>query len=152
MLLLQAEGHVKAECRALLKKKVKALTVTLADIVDISFPNKYAPFVSSGIIVSLLCSSEKTSVPILQDTSAAQSLILENVLPFFRKSANGEVMLQRVELGHVSVPLHNIYLHCDLVVSPVTVAVQPLLPRHGSKLGYLIDAANKHSNNDVWKY
>ena len=67
-------------------------------------------------------------MPILRATSAAQSLILENVLPFSRKSANGEVMLQRMELGHVSVPLHNIYLHCDLVVGPVTVGVQPLLP------------------------
>ena len=80
MLLLQAQEHVQAECRAL-QKNAKTLTVTPADIVDISFPKEYAPFVSPGIM-SLLCSLEKTSVPILQDTGAAQSLILEDVLPF----------------------------------------------------------------------
>ena len=104
------------------KKNSKALTVISVDNVDISVPKKYAPFVSSGMVF-LLGFSKKTLVPILQDTSASQSLILEGVLPLSRESANKELMLQGVELGHVSVPLHNIYLQCDLVVRPVTVGV-----------------------------
>ena len=63
-------------------------------------------------MVSLLGSSEKTAVQTLQETGVAQSLILEDVLPFSRKCANGEVimMLQGVELGHISVLLHIIYV------------------------------------------
>ena len=57
----------------------------------------------------LLGSSKKIPVMILWDTGAAQSLILESVLPFSVDSANGdEVMIQGVELGHLSLPLqHN---------------------------------------------
>ena len=40
-------------------------------------------------------------------------------------------MLQGVELGHVSVPLYNIYLKCDLVSGPVTVGIRRLLPVRG---------------------
>ena len=113
---------MKAECRALQKKYMKASTMTPIDNMDNSFPKEYVPFISIGM-VSLLGSSKKISVPILQDIGVAQSLILEDVLPFSSEPANGEVMLQGVELGHVSLPLHNIYLQCDLVVGPVTVLI-----------------------------
>ena len=36
-----------------------------------------------------------------------------------------------MELGHVSVPLHNINLECDLVVGPITIGVRPQLPVKG---------------------
>ena len=39
-----------------------------------------------------------------------------------------------MELGHVSVPPHNIYLQCDLVVGPVTVGIQPSIPVKGIAL------------------
>ena len=91
--------------------------------VYISVPKEYAPFVSSLGIVSLLGSSKNISVPILRDTGASQSLILEGVLCFSRESANGEVMLQRVELGNISVQLRNIYLLCDLVLGLLIVEV-----------------------------
>ena len=45
-------------------------------------------------------------------------------------SANGdEVIIQGVELGHLSVPLHNIIL--KLVGGPVTIGVRLLLPVKG---------------------
>ena len=49
----------------------------------IPFPGGYALFISSGTI-SLLGSSEETSVAILRDTGTPQSLIVEDVLPFQR--------------------------------------------------------------------
>ena len=59
-------------------------------------------------------------------------MILEGILPFSVESATGEeFVLQGVELGHVSVPLHNIKLECDLVVGPVTIGVRPQLPVKG---------------------
>ena len=124
-------GHVKAECRALQKKNAKTLTVTSKSCLNIQFPDEYAPFISSGK-VSLLGSSVKVPVMILRDTGAAQSLISEGILPFSVESATGEeLLLQGVELGHVSVPLHNINLECDLVVGPVTIGVRPQLPVKG---------------------
>ena len=64
-------------------------------------------FLGHGVPVGFLredCSAN------LQETGVAQSLILEDVLPFSRECANGEVMLQGVKLGHTSVLLHIIYI------------------------------------------
>ena len=47
---------MKAECRALQKKNVKALTVTSKSCLNTQFPDEYPPFISSGK-VSLLDSS-----------------------------------------------------------------------------------------------
>ena len=59
--------------------------------------------------MSLPDSSEKVPVMILRDTEKAQSLTLEDILPFPVESATGEkLVLQGVELGNLSVLLHNI--------------------------------------------
>ena len=88
---------------------------------------------------------------ILRDTGAAQSLIVEDALPFSVDSASGdEVLLQGVELGHVSVPLHTIYLQCDLVVGPVTIGVRPSLPVKGVAVILGNDlAGNRVTSDDV---
>ena len=98
---------MKAECRALQKKNAKTLTliVTSKSCLNTQFPDEYAPFNSSGK-VSLLDSSVKVLVIILRDTGAAQSLILEGIIPFSVETATGEeLVLQGVKFGHVSVPL-----------------------------------------------
>ena len=144
-------GHVKAECRALQKKNAKALTVTHKSCMNTQFPVEYAPFISTGK-VSLPDSSEKVPVMILRDTGAAQSLILEGILPFSMESATGEeLMLQGVELGHVSVPLHNVNLECDLVFGPVTIGVRPQLPVKGVAviLGNDLAGSRVTTNNDL---
>ena len=89
---------------------------------------------------------------ILRDTGAAQSLIVEDTLPFSMDSVSGdEVLLQGVELRHVSVPLHTIYLQCDLVVGPVTIGVRPSLPVKGVAviLGNDKLASNRVTSDDV---
>ena len=77
-------------------------------------------------------------------------MILEGILPFSVESATGEeLVLQRVELGHVSVPLHNINFECDLVVGPVTIGVRPQLPVKGVALMLGNDlAGSKVTTND----
>ena len=61
--------------------------------------------------------------------------MLESTLPFSNDSAVGkEVTLQGVELGHVSVPLHNVHLTCGLVTGPVNVGVRHSLPVPGVSL------------------
>lgn len=80
----------------------------------------YEPFVSQGL-VSLVGEEDKTqSIYVLRDTGASQSLLLEVVLPLNECSYMGNnVLLQGVELGVVSVPLHVFYVKIDLVAGPV---------------------------------
>ena len=74
-------------------------------------------------------------VSILCDTGATQSLTLASILPFSQKSTTGvSVLLQGVELGAFSVPLHTIYLHSDLVSGSVTVGIKPCLLVKGISL------------------
>ena len=92
----------------------------------------------------MLNSKTKTPIMILRDTGAVQSLILKRALPFSNDSAVGqEVILQGVELGHLSVPLHGIHLECDLVTGPVIVGVRPSLPVQGVSLILGNDLAGK---------
>ena len=94
----------------------------------------YKPFMSQGF-VSLGDSSEIKPVQILRDTGAAQTLLLEGVLPLSEQtSTGGSVLLQGVELGVIDVPLHRISLKSDLVTGPVIVGVRPTLPVPGISL------------------
>ena len=77
---------MKAECLTLQRKSAKALTVASESSKETPFPREYAPFISSGT-VSLLDSSEETSVAILRDTGTAQLLIVDDALPFSVDSA-----------------------------------------------------------------
>jgi len=78
---------------------------------------------------------EKVPISILQDTSATQTLILDNVLPFSQESSTGaSVLLQGVELGTISVLLHTICLQSDFISGPVTVGLSPSLPLKGISL------------------
>jgi hypothetical protein len=71
----------------------------------------------------------------LTDTGAAQSLLLESVLPLSeRTSTEKSVLLQGVELGVIDVLLHRIYLKSDLITGPVIVGVRPTLPVKGVSL------------------
>ena len=69
---------------------------------------------------------------ILRDTSASQSLILADTLPFSEKTYYvTSVLIQGVECGFINVPLHNIYLSSDLVTGLVAVGIRPSLPFKG---------------------
>ena len=151
-------GHLISECFKLKRKNDfekpqphactafrndrKAFISSCSDTPDVqgsksSFVNSmedYKPFLSQGF-VSIDGSSDVKPVQILRDTGAAQSLLLQSVLPLSERTSTDEsVLLQGVELGVIDVPLHRIYLKSDLITGPVIVGVRPTLPVQGVSL------------------
>ena len=135
------KGHVKTECPALAKKTRQNAIVAPSKQKDVDLnhevmgqekvPEVYEPFVSQGT-VSFVGSGEENPVTILRDTGASQSLVLESVLPFSDQSDTGtNVLLQGVELGTISVPLHKVFLRCSLKTGPVVIGVRSSLPVRG---------------------
>ena len=79
--------------------------------------------------------AQSTTITILRDTGASQSLILADTLPFSEKTSSGtSVLFQGVECGFVNVPLHNIYLSSGLVNGPVAIGIRQTLPFKGVHL------------------
>ena len=95
----------------------------------------YEPFLSEGTISLLHDKSITKPIRILRDTGASQSLILADAIPLSEKSHSGKsVLIQGVECGLVTVPLHQVNLKSDLVSGPVTVGARPSLPIEGMHL------------------
>ena len=117
-----------------MEKKNEKSTTSLVATKVAKVAEGYTPFVSQGT-VCLKDTEEKVPISILQDTGATQILILDNVLPFSHESSTGaSVLLQGVELGTISVPLHTICLQSDFVSGSVMVGLQPSLPLKGISL------------------
>ena len=95
----------------------------------------YEPFLSDGSVSLNSDFAQSTPIKILRDTGASQSLILADTLPFSEKTSSGtSVLIQGVECGFISVPLHNMYLSSDLVTGLVAVGIRPSLPFKGVHL------------------
>lgn len=140
-------GHLIAECRKLQSKQSHPSVSTPVGLVNTAPPisleqhpctpnrlteSSYRPFVSQGFVS--LTDHENSYVPIsiLRDTGAAQSVILSSVLPWSEESSCGySVLLQGIEMGHVSVPVHLVHLRSGLANGKFCVAVQPSLPVSG---------------------
>ena len=41
---------------------------------------------------------------------------------------DANVLIQGLELNIITVPLHKMYLHSDLIIGPVVVGIRPTLP------------------------
>ena len=103
----------------------------ILDIPEEVVGDRFKPFISEGF-VSFVGDSHLQPIKILRDTGAFQSLILEEALPFSEKSSVGaNVLISGVEGGVISVPLHKVDLHSDLVSGSVTVGVKSSLPVEG---------------------
>ena len=75
-----------------------------------SLREEFLPFVSKGY-VSLNENSSPVPIRILRDTSASQSLLLQDTLCFGDETATGDsVLIQGAEGEFVSVPLHTVPL------------------------------------------
>ena len=87
-------------------------------------------------------------------------LMLENSLPLSgNTSAGAHVLLQGVDPGFHSVPLHHIKLKSDFVSGQVVVGVRPTLPVEDMSLLFGIDMAGDkvndhllHSDGDISHY
>ncbi|KAJ8038116.1 hypothetical protein HOLleu_19101 [Holothuria leucospilota] len=144
------KGHTMANCFTLAKLKetetapnALAIAENSSEVVVTLRPNsndkikeEYLPFVSEGFI-SLDGNSAHppVKIKILRDTGATQSLLLDGVLPLSDSTSTGaNVLIQGVECGFISVPLHKINLKSDLVSGSVIVGVRPTLPVKGVSL------------------
>ena len=143
-------GHIVSECFKLKRRQQEESKPTgftkkefiSPKIIDNQFDVKkssdsvmevFDPFITNGFVsLSSDFNSPSAPVRILRDTGSAQSLILADILPFSDKtSTQDNVLIQGVESGFISVPLHNVYLKSDLVSGLFTVGVRPSLPFKG---------------------
>ncbi|XP_067281212.1 uncharacterized protein [Pseudorasbora parva] len=107
---------------------------------------EYAPFITTGI-VSLPGREENVSVQILRDTGAAQSFLLEGILPLSGQTATGEdVLIRGIEMTFLKVPLHRVHLASDLVTGDVIVGVRSSLPVPG--VAFIL--GNDLAQGNVW--
>ncbi len=77
--------------------------------------------------------------------------MIECILPFSDKSSAGaSVLIQGVECGCISVPLHVVNLECNLVTGPVTVGIRPSLPIEGITFILGNDLAGEKVDAEPW--
>ena len=139
-LYCKQKGLIIAECWELEKKKTRANPVSMicgksenpAPAVGSSKEEEKNPFISGGY-VSISKGGHAVPIWILRDTGATQSLFAKGIhSTFIRSNCTGtHALIQWVELGIVSVPMHMVYLKSDLVSEKVVVGLRPMLPMEG---------------------
>jgi len=78
-------------------------------------------------------------------------LLVEGVLLLLTETATGDhVLIHGVELGYVSVPIHEIFLQSDLASGYVTVGIRPTLPVDGVSLLLGNDIAGERVIINSW--
>ncbi|XP_033986450.1 uncharacterized protein LOC117482461 [Trematomus bernacchii] len=143
------KGHWKAECPALRAKSeggryfvgpvalaVPVKSCCVADVLTSHLCGSevlasYAPFIRDGL-VSLVGSNVRVPIKILRDTGAFDSYIVDSVLPLSYESDTGDTVLSwGMGLKVLPIPVHRMYIDCDLVKGEVAVGVRPALPIEG---------------------
>ncbi|XP_016351416.1 uncharacterized protein LOC107695849 [Sinocyclocheilus anshuiensis] len=129
------------------KKQPKQRDISEVEIEDVKSHDDYAPFLTEGT-VSLPGSEKTISVCILRDTGAAQSFLLEGLLPLSDRTATGtHVLVRGFEMGFMEVPLHRIHLASKLVSGNVVVGVRAVLPVPG--VTFIL--GNDLAGGNVWE-
>ena len=122
-------------CMHVSGKKIPRITVNakVAKYSSDDIHNDVRPFLFDGFVSSAEGENE-TSIRILRDTVSSKSLLLKNVIDLNDASYTGHnILIQGVNMGCSSIPLHIINLECDLV-NKVTVRVVSSLPCEGISL------------------
>uniref|UniRef100_A0AAQ4NYV1 Gypsy retrotransposon integrase-like protein 1 n=1 Tax=Gasterosteus aculeatus aculeatus TaxID=481459 RepID=A0AAQ4NYV1_GASAC len=144
------KGHLIADCLLLKNKKSPPLSrksVGLTQSVSIQQATSasealagkpdlvYALFVSVGSVSCTGRTEDQREIKILRDTGAAQSVILADVLPWSDQTYCGShILLCGIEANPISVPLHWVHMHSDLVSGRFRVGVVPTLAVEGVAL------------------
>lgn len=137
-------GHSMINCYSLKRKNAKptglvstaipssALQTNLSQPRVENVMDDYTPFFIDGWVSLTADSETRVPVKVLRDTGAAQSLVLDSVLPFSDSTALGSsVLLKGVEMGCEPAPLHSVHINSPLVTGQVVVALRPSLPFEG---------------------
>ena len=136
------KGHIMSECWTLRDKNKKTACVVKkvnpkhnGVLTTVGRANDFKPFISQGLI-SLVGDEDKAKpVSILKDTGASQSLMLKDVLLLSEQSYTGSnVLIQGVKSEVISIPLHIVSLHTEMVLGPVMVGAMTSLPVEGISL------------------
>ncbi len=107
----------------------------------------FSPFVTDGF-VRLVNSTEDVPVKILRNTGSSETFVLESILSFSNDSYIGNyVLIRGIGLNVISVPLHKIVLHSDLIHGEVEVAVRSCLPVEGVQ----VILENNLAGERVWQ-
>ena len=92
--------------------------------------DEFKPFVTDGFVS--VGGGEPIPIKILRDTGASQTILLEGTLPLTNEtSAKASVLIQGIGGDTISVPLHVVDLHSDLISGSVLVGVRPSTPIKG---------------------
>ncbi len=92
----------------------------------------FKPFVLEGFVSLSGDDVSPKPIKIMRDTCCAQSMILEDALPFDIESSTGtNALIQGIGMDCISVPLHKMNLKTDLVSGTVTIGVRHELPVRG---------------------
>lgn len=138
------ENHSLAQS---VKIQPKQRDISELEIEDVKCHNDYAPFLTEGT-VSLPGFEKTVPVCILRDTGAAQSFLLEGLLPLSDSTATGtHVLVRGFEMGFMEVPLHRIHLSSKLVSGNVVVGVRAVLPVPG--VTFIL--GNDLAGGNVWE-
>ena len=98
--------------------------------------NVFEPFIHEGSVSLSSDLSDSTSIKILRDTGASQSLLLSDTLLFSEESSvSASVLIRGINCSEYSpVPLHTVCLRSNLVTGTVKVEIEPSLPFEGVHL------------------
>ena len=77
--------------------------------------------------------------------------MIQNMLPLsYKTSMDAKVLIKGVELNTITVPLHKVYLHTDLITGPVFVGIRPILPVKGVSFVLGNDLAVGKVKPELW--
>lgn len=134
-------GHRIADCRAWQSKnktsqafKPTGFVRTVSQTSPLIAPEKktdsgYEPFIFEGLISLPGAPADQKSVRFLRDTGASQSFMLADVLPVSEITSSGaNVIVQGIEMGYKTLPLHRVHVDTELASGCFDVAVCSALP------------------------
>lgn len=116
-------GHMIVDCKAWkqkatnIKPKGVAFVQSVPDLLAAD-TSSYGPFLLKAY-VSLAGDSVDKSVQVLKDTGSAQSFVLGFFCPSDVSYTGANVLVRGIEMGCISIPLHNVNLKFDLVTGLV---------------------------------
>lgn len=134
-------GHIMSECCTLQRKQERQESMqprgsVLVKTLPFSFipePDPcFKPFVFDGFVSLNEGDGGRKSVRILRDTGGSQSFILADALDFCDSTAcETSTIIQGIEMGYVTVPLHRVWVTSELASGCFEVAVRASLPVKG---------------------
>ncbi|KAI2644500.1 hypothetical protein H4Q32_028512 [Labeo rohita] len=119
---LEKENESLPDCSVLVKTSPSPFSVSTPDPC-------FQPFVFDGFVSLNDGVKGRKLVRILRDTGGSQSFVLSKILDFCADSAcEASTIVQGIEMGFVTIPLHRVWVTSELASGCFEVAVRDSLP------------------------